>query len=168
MNEFQLDGQSGDFLLVSDLPLTFEESFEEYNNTEETPPFLADSIVTSHGVLASWELQEGATFKVLSKYGSFLYFHAEKVSRGSFPFKGFNITIKDLDFLRLPTSTSTTEGTKAPPDPTVEIYTSKFLKNDPYEFRERKEEFKEVLAEIASEYCREEPGCKQYFEDDFK
>lgn len=97
MNSLLLDGSSGDFLLVSDLPLTYEESFQDYHNTSGLPPFLSESIVTSQGLLLSWEVEPGFKVHVLSKHGTFIYFHAEGgVDRGTWPWTGFNITVRDL------------------------------------------------------------------------
>ncbi|OXA55264.1 uncharacterized protein LOC110848680 [Folsomia candida] len=170
INELQMDGQSGDFLLISDLPLTFEDYFDEYSGTDDMPTdLLPHSIVTSQGLLLSWELQPGSKFQILSKYGTFVYFHAEGSvpSRGSFEYKGFNITVTNLDEARLPPSTTTTEGTKAPPAPDVEIYTSKFLLYPPFQFKDKKEAFKEAIAEIGTEYCTADPACGDLLTENF-
>lgn len=131
INEFHLNGHSGDFVLISDLPLLNPEDFLAMNGAEDNyVEKLARSIVTDQGLLLSWKINK--TIEVINPSGTFVLFHAEaKEPEWIADFKGF-----DIDVI---TDTISTTTTRAPdpylPDPNgEETYITKYLDcKDPIE-----------------------------------
>lgn len=93
INDFHLNGHSGDFVLISDLPLLDEHDFKEMHGAEEGyVDKLAKSIVTDQGLLLSWKVNK--TIEVINERGTFVLFHAEaKEPDWQADFKGFNIQV---------------------------------------------------------------------------
>jgi len=95
INTFQLDGQNGDFLLVSELPLMYEEYL---NGTVLTGEIFNKVFMSSQALLLSWTVNE--TIQALSEHGTFIYFHAEPRPRTNgvqaMTIAGFDINLFDL------------------------------------------------------------------------
>jgi hypothetical protein len=91
---FGLDGQKGDFLLISDLPLLYGEYLR---NETVLPEDLHELIVSDSMTLMSWAANE-TKVHVLSQHGTFVLFHAEpkSPSNGVAFSEGFNITVRNL------------------------------------------------------------------------
>ncbi len=95
INQFHLNGHSGDFVLISDLPLLDAGDFKEMNETDDGyVDKLAKSIVTDQGLLLSWKVNK--TIEVINEHGTFVLFHAEaKEPEWIADFKGFEIEAID-------------------------------------------------------------------------
>jgi len=92
--QFSLDGQRGDFILISDLPLLFGDSV---GNDTELPNDYGDLIASDSLTLMSWE-SNATSIRVLTKHGAFIHYHKEK--RNGNPPEGrdssFRILIQNL------------------------------------------------------------------------
>ncbi|ODN01765.1 hypothetical protein Ocin01_04912 [Orchesella cincta] len=154
VNDFHLDGHSGDFVLISDLPLLYADDFVNGTSDESYVSDLARSILTNQGLLLSWKVNK--TIEAVNPRGTFVLFHTEANVPGSTAsFEGFDIEVVNLDDART-TTTSTTPDPIIPERPDQQLYISKFLScMHPIEFFNKTNIFKARIAQIATEYCSE-------------